>query len=185
MYHPDYKNRFHHTNRIHPTAIIYDCVELGENNIIGPYTVIGSNGEVRGVKEFFGKVVIGSGNVISEHVTIQRPVAAESATKIGDNNLIMAHAHIGHDAEIGDNTEICTSSIIGGFSKVGNNSSIKLGCVLRNRKKVGENCLIGMGAIVTKDVPDGETWVGNPAKKLDKGYSYSDDHETGSVLHDI
>jgi UDP-2-acetamido-3-amino-2,3-dideoxy-glucuronate N-acetyltransferase len=31
---------------------------------------------------------------------------------------------------------------------------------------IGKNAMIGAGAVVTKDVPDGEIWVGNPAKKL-------------------
>jgi len=31
---------------------------------------------------------------------------------------------------------------------------------------IGSNATIGSGAVVTKDVPDNETWVGNPAKKI-------------------
>jgi len=31
---------------------------------------------------------------------------------------------------------------------------------------IGKKSMIGAGAVVTKDVPDGETWVGNPARKL-------------------
>jgi acetyltransferase-like isoleucine patch superfamily enzyme len=32
--------------------------------------------------------------------------------------------------------------------------------------RIGERCLIGAGAVVTKDVPDGEIWAGNPARKI-------------------
>ena len=30
---------------------------------------------------------------------------------------------------------------------------------------IGENAVVGAGSVVTKDVPAGETWYGNPAKK--------------------
>lgn len=31
---------------------------------------------------------------------------------------------------------------------------------------IGRNAVIGAGSVVTKDVPDGEVWGGNPAKKI-------------------
>lgn len=34
---------------------------------------------------------------------------------------------------------------------------------------IGEKAVIGAGAVVTKNVPDGETWVGNPARKIGSG----------------
>jgi acetyltransferase-like isoleucine patch superfamily enzyme len=40
--------------------------------------------------------------------------------------------------------------------------------VVRDGLRVGSNSVVGMGAIVTKDIPDNETWVGNPAKKMNK-----------------
>ena len=53
-------------NYIHRTAIVYPNVILGKGNWIGAYSVIGSNGEIRGVdqKEFKGTVTIGDNNVI-------------------------------------------------------------------------------------------------------------------------
>jgi UDP-N-acetylglucosamine acyltransferase len=153
-------------NWIHKTAIVNDNVQMGKGNRIGAYSVIGSFGEVRGMKpeDFKGKVVIGDNNVISELVTIQTPV--EGVTRIGSNNIIMAHAHIGHDAIIEDDCEICTSTIIAGYTKVKSKAKVKLMVVTRNRITIGENATIGMGAVVTKNVPDGEVWVGNPAKAL-------------------
>ena len=160
-------SEFDPSNIIHPTAIVYDNVELGKNNVIGPYTVIGSNGEMRGVKQedFKGRVVIGSNNVISEHVTIQRPFLTNRLTEIGSNNIIMAHSHIGHDATIGSNTEICTGVIIGGYAEVADYVKLKLGVIVRNRCKVGKGSLIGMGGIVTKNIEEGKVCYGNPAKE--------------------
>jgi UDP-N-acetylglucosamine acyltransferase len=152
-------------NQIHKTAIIYPNVKLGKGNVIGAYCVIGSNGEIRGVKqdEFKGFVSIGDNNVISEHVTIQRPYVL-TATRVGNNNIIMAHSHIGHDAYIGNDCEICTGSIIGGYAVIFDGAIIKLGCTIRNRIKVGIDSLVGMGSVVVKDVQAGATVYGNPAK---------------------
>ena len=158
---------FDKSNIIHDTAIIYDNVIMGKNNIIGAYTVIGSNGEIRGVKqdEFKGNIIIGDGNVISEMVTIQRPFD-ETSTKIGNDNIFMAHSHIGHNVEIGNNIEICSGSIIGGYSKIGDDTKIKLGVTVRNRKIIGKGCIIGMGSVVVKDIEDYKIQVGNPAKNI-------------------
>ncbi len=158
---------FDESNQIHDTAIIYPNVVMGKNNIIGAYTVIGSNGEIRGVNQndFQGTVVIGDNNVISELVTIQRPFT-ETSTEIGNNNIIMAHVHLGHNVKIGDNTEICTGTIIGGYAEINDNAKIKLGVTIRNRKKIGKNCIVGMGSVVIRDVEENYVVVGNPAKEI-------------------
>jgi UDP-N-acetylglucosamine acyltransferase len=154
-------------NTIHPTAIIYDNVVMGKGNVIGPYTIIGRNGEIRGKDpaKFSGKVYIGDNNVISELVTIQRPYYPGKSTCIGSNNIIMAHVHIGHDVIIRNNCEICTSSIIGGHTKIGNFTKIKLNCTIRNRLEIGENVLLGQKSNVTKSLESNKTYFGNPAKE--------------------
>jgi len=143
---------------------------LGKGNIIGPYTCIGTNGEIRGVdpKSFEGYVHIGNNNIISELVTIQRPFKARQVTYLGNNNIVMAHAHFGHDVSVGDNCEICTSVVLGGYTIIGNNTKIKLHSVIRNRLDIGKNVTVGMGSVVLKDIPNGETWFGNPAKRYIK-----------------
>ena len=154
-------------NYIHRTAIVYPNVILGKGNVIGAYSVIGSNGEIRGVNQndFTGQVIIGNNNVISEFVSIQRPFKYLDKTTIGDNNIIMAHSHIGHDVTIGNNNEICTGTIIGGYVTIENNCKIKLGVTIRNRIIIEENSLIGLGSSVVKNVLKDTIVYGNPAKE--------------------
>lgn len=45
-------------------------------------------------------------------------------------------------------------------------ASIGAGAVILPGLTIGENAVVGAGAVVTKDVPDGVTVVGNPARKL-------------------
>lgn len=45
-------------------------------------------------------------------------------------------------------------------------ASIGAGAILLPGVRIGAGALIGAGAVVTKDVPAGETWVGNPARAL-------------------
>lgn len=166
MYDPNFKH--HKTNDIHRTAIIHENVTMGKYNKIGPYTIIGSDGEVRGEGDFEGSVVIGDNNRISELVTIQRPKEKGAKTIIGNDNLIMVHSHISHDVVIGNYCEVCGGSILLGFVTVKDYVKIKVGCYIRNRKTIGKGAIIGMGSVVVKDVPEGTTVVGVPAKKLDK-----------------
>jgi len=156
---------FDEHNEIHHTAIIYPNVKMGKGNKVGAYCVIGSDGEIRGAKDFKGWVEIGDNNVISELVTIQRPHGL-AATKIGNSNIIMAHSHIGHDAVIGNGCEISTGSIIGGYAEVKDTAKIKLGVTVRNRKIINEGAVVGMGAVVVKDVTAHSVVVGNPAKPI-------------------
>ena len=49
-----------------------------------------------------------------------------------------------------------------------NGASIGAGSTILCGITIGENAMIGAGSVVTKDVPAGEVWVGNPAKFLKK-----------------
>ena len=52
-------------------------------------------------------------------------------------------------------------------------ASIGAGCTIGCGITIGENAMIGMGSVVTKDVPAGEVWVGNPAHFLKKVEDYN------------
>lgn len=51
-------------------------------------------------------------------------------------------------------------------------ASIGAGSTVLCGVTIGENAMIGIGSVVTKDVPAGEVWVGNPARFLRKVSDY-------------
>ncbi|MDO5861479.1 MAG: sugar O-acetyltransferase [Thermoplasmata archaeon] len=50
--------------------------------------------------------------------------------------------------------------------RIGNDVWIGTGAIILPGVTIGDGAIIGAGAVVTKDVPAGETWVGNPAHRM-------------------
>jgi UDP-3-O-[3-hydroxymyristoyl] glucosamine N-acyltransferase len=67
---------------------------------------------------------------------------------------------------IGDNTIITAGTIIAGSVTIGKNVWIAPNSTIKNGVTIGDGAFIGMASNVLKDVPAGETWCGNPARKL-------------------
>lgn len=149
---------------IHPTAIIYDNVEIGKNVYIGAYCIIGSPAEH---KRYWNKpqkkVIIGNNAVIHGHVTID--AGTERDTFIGADVWLMKGVHIGHDAEIMNGATLSPKVCIGGHSKVGQNTNMGMGAIVHQRVNIPEDCMIGMGAIITKStyMDKNGVYIGNPA----------------------
>lgn len=137
-------------NRIHATAIIYEGVELGSNNYIGPYCIIGGPAEKKGEARQ-GGVRIGSNNVITGHVTIDAGTIRQ--TWIGNGCYLMKHSHVGHDAIINDEVTLSCHSIVGGWTKVMQGANLGLGAIIHPRHVVGAYAMIGMGAVIPKTKP--------------------------------
>tara|TARA_R110000868_G_scaffold264929_1_gene523588 strand:+ start:35 stop:523 length:489 start_codon:yes stop_codon:yes gene_type:complete len=155
-------------NKIHPTAIIYPNVTLGDNIYIGAFCIIGAPAEH---KLYWGKeskhsVHIGEGAIIHGHVTID--AGTERTTFIGDDTFIMKHVYIGHDSFIGHGATLSAHVSIGGFSNIGYNANIGMGATVHQKTSVGSNCMIGMNTTITKKsiIESGGCYIGTPAKFL-------------------
>ena len=83
---------------------------------------------------------------------------------------------IGETAEIGDNVTMYQGSTLGGTNPtngiggkrhptIGDNVIVSLGAAILGPLTVGADSRIGANAVVTKDVPEGATMVGIPAKQ--------------------
>lgn len=107
---------------------------------------------------------------ISEGCIINAYAIVSSEVVIKENCFVMFGAIIGHHAFIEGNCVICPKAIVGGHSRVGTQTFLGLGSSMLQRVNIGEKAILGLGSMVFRDVEDGVTVVGNPAR-VTKGNS--------------
>lgn len=101
---------------------------------------------------------IEKGSIICEFVTIHADV------HIGKGCLIQPFTNIGHDIKIGDFTVISSACAPGGVSIFGKRVYMGMNATSKEKISIGDDAVISMGAVVFRDVEDGATVVGNPAR---------------------
>ena len=155
---------------------IFPEVEFGENVVIGDRVTIYAGCKIGDDTYIADGASIRENVTIGKNCIIGRYVVIESNISIGDNvkiqALSMIHLNLGNGVFIGPmfNTAAdkgFTTGILS-FQKIGDDVMIGSGVLLLPGISIGKGAKIGAGAVVTKDVPEGETWVGHPAKKLEE-----------------
>lgn len=99
--------------------------------------------------------------------TLVAPKAVvNSGSIIGDACIINTGAIVEHECKIGDFTHVAPGAVLAGNVVVGTNAFVGANSVVKQGISIGKNTIIGAGSVVLRDVPEGETWVGNPANIL-------------------
>ena len=106
------------------------------------------------------KAELGAGNIITARNTVSINVT------IGNHCLLNIGCIIGHDCVIGDYVSIMSNSAIAGRVEIKEGSYLGTGVSIVPGKKVGHSAKIGIGSVVIRDVKDGTTVMGNPARSI-------------------
>jgi UDP-2-acetamido-3-amino-2,3-dideoxy-glucuronate N-acetyltransferase len=135
----------------HPELVnLYGCQIEADCNI-GAFVEIGCG------------VTIGKGCRVGAHSFIPEGVT------VGNNVFIGPGVRFANDKHppSGRETWKALHTVVEDKVSIGMNATILPGV------KLGRGCMIGAGAVVTKDVPEGATWVGIPAQELKRPDGYS------------
>lgn len=126
---------------------------MGDRNRVFPFTSLGVEPQDLKYRQEPTKLTVGSGNVIRESVTISRgTVGGGGETTVGDDCLIMAYVHIGHDSHIGNGCILANAATLAGhvtvqdFAVVGALNPVHQYCT------IGTYAYIGGGTTITQDV---------------------------------
>jgi UDP-N-acetylglucosamine acyltransferase len=157
--------------RIEPFAYIAGNVVIGEGTWIGPNSTIldgariGKNcrifpsAVVSGIPQdlkFHGEestAELGDNTTVRECATVNRGTAAVGKTVIGNNCLLMAYSHVGHDCAIQNNVIIGNSTALAGEVDIDDWAILSAGTMVHQFSHIGAHVMIGGGAKVRIDVP--------------------------------
>ena len=150
--------------QIGPNAVIEGKTKIGKNNKVFPNVFIGLEPQDLKYKGASTEVIIGDNNTFRECVTINKATDEGEKTIIGNNNLLMAYTHIGHNCEIGNGIVLSNSVQVAGHVKVEDNAIIG-GCLgIHQFVHVGYLAMIGGMTRVDRDVPPFCLAEGHPGR---------------------
>ena len=153
-------------------SVVGPDVEIGDGTSIGPHVVIegatrigrdnrifqfASIGAIPQDKKFGGErseLIIGDRNLIREFVTLNRGTnEGGGATRIGNDNWIMAYVHVAHDCVVGDHTVFSNNATLAGHVMIGDYVILSGFSGVHQFCRIGAHAFIGMGCLVNGDVP--------------------------------
>lgn len=147
---------------VHQLAFLHPDAELGEGTFVWQFAVVLPGAKIGRDCNLNAHTLVEGGAVIGERVTLKCGVFVWSGITLEDDVFCGPNATFTNDKrprskqypDSFPQTLVCKGASIGA------------GAIILPGLTIGEGAMIGAGAVVTKDVPAGETWVGNPAAKL-------------------
>jgi sugar O-acyltransferase (sialic acid O-acetyltransferase NeuD family) len=89
-----------------------------------------------------------------------------ASVSLGAHTAVMPQTVLTHDTVVSDFATIASGVRLGGGALVGTGAYLGAGALIRERVRIGAWSTVGMGSVVLHDVPAGQVWAGNPARRL-------------------
>ncbi len=164
-------------------SVIGAHVEIGDNTWIGPHVVIEGHtrigrdnrifqfcslGAAPQDKKYTGeptRLEIGDGNTIREFCTLNCGTAQDAgATRLGDDNWIMAYVHLAHDCQIGSHAIFANNAQLAGHVHVGDYAILGGFTGVHQFVRIGAHSFTAIATVLVHDLPPYVMAAGNTAK---------------------
>lgn len=100
-----------------------------------------------------------------------------SSVALGTHVVAMPHVTFTHDVQAGDFSTFAAGVSLGGGVGIGRAAYLGMNSVVRQGLHVGQRSMLGMGSVLTRDLPQDQTWAGNPARLLERRTSVKENED--------
>jgi len=139
--------------KLHAHVVLGGPSKFGCNNEIYPFAVVGGDPQDLTYRGEPTHLEVGDRNVIREYVTITRgTLKGGGTTRVGNDTLIMAYTHIGHDSVIGDHAMLINGATLAGHVSVEEWAVVGALCPVHQFVRIGAHSYVGGGTTITQDV---------------------------------
>jgi UDP-N-acetylglucosamine acyltransferase len=136
-----------------PNSTILEGARIGKNCRIFPSAVVSGIPQDLKFRGEESTAELGDNTTVRECATVNRGTAAVGKTIIGNNCLLMAYSHVGHDCAIRNNVIIGNSTALAGEVDIDDWAILSAGTMVHQFSHIGAHVMIGGGAKVRIDVP--------------------------------
>lgn len=151
--------------RLDSHVVVDGNTTIGEETHIFPFVSVGLAPQDLKYAGEATATEIGRRNQIREFVTIHRGTSGGGGlTKIGDDNLFMAQAHVAHDCRIGNEVIMANAATLAGHVEISDRSNIGAYSGVHQYCRIGFEAFVGGYSVVVKDAPPFAIIQGNHAK---------------------
>ncbi len=146
-------------------VVIDGNTTIGADTRIFPFVSIGLAPQDLKYAGEATRTEIGARNHIREFVTVHRgTLGGGGITSIGDDNLLMAQAHVAHDCSIGNNVIMANAATLAGHVSIDDHANIGAYSGVHQFCRIGYEAFVGGYSVVVKDALPFAVIQGNHAK---------------------
>jgi UDP-N-acetylglucosamine acyltransferase len=151
--------------RLESHVVIDGPTSIGESTRVFPFVSVGLAPQDLKYAGEPTSTEIGKRNQIREFVTVHRGTSGGGGvTRVGDDNLLMAQAHVAHDCQIGNNVIMANAATLAGHVEISDRANIGAYSGVHQFCRVGYEAFVGGYSVVVKDAPPFAIIQGNHAK---------------------
>jgi UDP-N-acetylglucosamine acyltransferase len=130
--------------RLESHVVVDGRTSIGEGTHVFPFASIGLAPQDLKYGGEDTAVEIGKRNQIREFVTVHRGTAGGGGlTKMGDDNLLMAQAHVAHDCRLGNNIIMANAATLAGHVEIADRANVGAYSGVHQFCRVGLEAFIG------------------------------------------
>ncbi len=144
--------------------VLLEYTSVGDGCRIGFGAAVGGAPQDQRYRDEPTRVILGKRTVVREYVTIHRATGEGNVTRVGDDCLLMASTHLGHNCQVGNSVTISTLSGMSGHTVI--EDRVIIGGMVGSHQRVcvGKLAMVSGLSKLSQDVPPFSLVDGKPAR---------------------